>query len=275
MLARLAVLEGSRLEAEGDVAGAWGWYRAALRSSRHSGKHGFQIERLIGAAMHDVASKGLTRWASNPRVDAPLLRRALDEVIAIDTMTVPPSETLKLEYQLFVASLSDPNLIDDFLVTNNLGEAGDWCQELKIPDSAKKPIQTARVLMADDYTRSLRVTRLMVANWMAQLDKPTSRRTKLARVDPPIYGPDPGALPASRALPPEELSRWLDSSLLASRYFRGLGRYGFALDRERTRQAQAGRPPGRPALPTGAWRPASLPLGPGRPLPQSPARRLR
>jgi hypothetical protein len=239
MLARLAVLEGSRLEAEGDMAGAWGWYRAALRSSRHSGKHGFQVERLIGGAMHDVASKALTRWASDPRVDAPLLRRALDEVIAIDAMTVPRAETLKLEYLLFVASLSDPNLIEDFLVSKNLGdEKGDWCQELPVPDHAKRPIQAARVLVADDYTRSLRVTRLMVANWMAQLDKLPARRSKLFRVDPSIYGADPAAPPASRALPPEELSRWLDSSLLASRYFRGLGKFGWALDRERTRQAK-------------------------------------
>ena len=44
-MVRLAALEGSRLEGEGDVIGAWGWYRAALRSSRHSGRHGFMIER--------------------------------------------------------------------------------------------------------------------------------------------------------------------------------------------------------------------------------------
>src|SRR5262245_59701696 len=39
-LAKLARLEAVRLESEGDVASAWGWYRVLLRSSRHSGQHG-------------------------------------------------------------------------------------------------------------------------------------------------------------------------------------------------------------------------------------------
>ena len=239
MLARLAILEGSRLEAEGDMAGAWGWYRAILRSSRHSGAHGFLIERIIGAAMHDVASKALTRWASDPRVDAPLLRRALDEVIAIDAMTVPWSETLKQEYLVFARSIDDPNTIEDLLVVKNLNEdPADWCQELPVSDAAKKPIQAARVILANDKERSLRVARLMYANWLAQVDKPRARRSKLARTDPPIYEADPAAPPASRALPPEKLSKWLDSSLLASRIFRFLTKFSQPIDRERARQAR-------------------------------------
>ena len=238
MLARLAVLEGSRLEGEGDLAGAWGWYRAALRSSRHSGRHGFLIERLTGGAMHDVASQALTRWASDAQVDAPLLRRALDEVIAVDAMTVPWSETLKQEYLVFVRSIDDPNLIEDLLVYRNPDAPADWCQDLPVSDAAKKPIQVARVMLSNDKERSLRVVRLMFANWMAQLDKPPARRSRLARTDPPIYEPDPAAPPASRALPPEKLSKWLDSSMLAARQFRFLSKYAHNIDRERARQAR-------------------------------------
>lgn len=236
-LARLAVLEGSRLQSEGDLAGAWGWLRVALRASRHSGKHGSQIERLIGGAMHKVASKGITLWASDPRVDAPLLRRALAEVIEADAMTVPLAETAKLEYRLFVASMSDPNLIEDFLVSNNFDEK-DWSQRLPVPDAAKAPIQAARVLAADDRERGLRVARLMTANWLPHLDKPPSRRPRLARMDPRIFEADPAAPPASRALPPAELSRWLDSSLLAGRFYRGIGKFHPQIDRERSRQAR-------------------------------------
>ena len=238
MLARLAVLEGSRLEAEGDMAGAWGWYRAALRSSRHSGRHGFQIERLVGAAMHDVASQALTRWASDPRVDVPLLRRALDEVIALDAMTVPYSESLKEEYLVFVRSIDDPNLIEDLLVSRNPDDPADWCQDLPVSDAAKKPIQAARVMLSSDKERSLRVARLMIANWLAQVDKPPARRSKLVRINPGVYGADPDAPPASRALPPEDLSKWLDSSMLASRHFRFLDKYAGSIDRERARQAR-------------------------------------
>jgi hypothetical protein len=237
-LANLAVLEGSRLESEGDLPGAWGWYRAALRSSRHPGKHGFKIERLTGAAMHDIASKGITRWASDPRVDAPLLRRALDEVIAIDVLTVPASEPLKMEYLVFVRSLGDPYLVEDLLVDKDSDDPDDWCQDLPVSPAAKKPIQTARVLLAQDYDRSLRLARLMTANWIAELDKPACRRSKLAQKEPPIYEADPAAPPASRALPPEELAKWLESSMLASRQYRWLGKYSVMIDRERARQAR-------------------------------------
>ena len=48
--ARLALLEGSRCESRGDMAGAWGWYRAVLRSSWHCGARGVLVERLIGDA---------------------------------------------------------------------------------------------------------------------------------------------------------------------------------------------------------------------------------
>ena len=238
MLARLAVLEGFRRESEGDMAGAWEWYRATLRSSRHSGKHGFQVERLVGAAMHGVASKALDRWADDPRVDAPLLRRALDEVIAIDAMTAPRSETLKLEYLLFTRSMGDPNMIEDVLVSKNYpDEPNDWCQDLPVSDATKKPIQAARLILGDDYQRSLRVFRLMTANWLAQVDKPPSRRSRLARTGPPIYEADPSAPAGSRALSPEKLGQWLDSSMLASRVYRDLSRHVPSIDNERSRQA--------------------------------------
>ena len=93
------------------------------------------------------------------------------------------------------------------------------------------------MIVADDRERSVRLTRLMMANWLPQLDRPPSRRSKLARSVPAIYEADPSAPPASRPLTTEELSRWLDSSLLASRVFRWLCKFGFALDLERTRQA--------------------------------------
>ena len=235
VLGRMAILEGSRLEDSGDVIGAWGWYRAALRASRHPGHHGFMVERLCGAAIHDQASQALTRWASNPLVDAELLRRALGEVIATDAMTVPLSETVKVNYVLLVGSMDDPDLIDDLLVSNIDDEESDWCQKLPIPAAYKKPIQFARVIAADDRERSLRVTRLMTANWLAQVDKLTSRRAPMIRTDPPIYEAGPG-IPAP--LKAEKLANWLDSSMFASRFFRAYQKYATNLDRERPRQAR-------------------------------------
>ena len=51
--AKLAQLEAGKLEAEGDVEGASEWYLALLRSSRHCGRRGMFIERLIGIAMNN------------------------------------------------------------------------------------------------------------------------------------------------------------------------------------------------------------------------------
>ncbi len=235
-MSRLAVVEGMRLEAEGDVAAAWGWYRAVLRSSRHSGQHGFQIERLVGATIYDDASKALNRWATNPKVDAALLRRALDELIAIDAMTVTPSETIKTEYLLFVAELDDPFLIDDLMITNlPADQPNDWCQDLPISVGNKKVIQGTRLSLAQDRERSLRLARLMTANWLAEVEKPPSQRSKVFREVPTIYEVDP---PGSQALSAEKLSEWLDSSLLAIKHFRWLKNYVVVIDRERVRQAK-------------------------------------
>ena len=74
--ARLAALEGSRLEEQKKMDEAWTWYRGMLRSSRHVGMHGVIIERLVGARLHEMASGRILNWAADPRVDKVLLRRA-------------------------------------------------------------------------------------------------------------------------------------------------------------------------------------------------------
>ena len=264
ILGRMAILEGSRLEESGDMPGAWGWYRAALRSSRHNGRHGFQVERLGGAALHKSVAETLTRWSSDPRVDAALLRLALGEVIAIDAMTERQSNTIKVEYLMLVAALDDSDLIEDVLVANMYGDPKDWSQELSVPPAVQKPIQATRVFLADDRERSLRVVRLMTANWLTQVDKPVSRRTPLVQSDPPIYEADPGTRAPIR---PEKLAKWLESSLLASRFYRAFQKYRPAIDLERSRQARLvvhladqlyrrehdGNPPPSPAVLVGPY----------------------
>jgi hypothetical protein len=258
-LGRVAILEGSRLEESGDMAGAWGWYRAALRASRHNGRHGFMVERLGGAHIHDLASKALTRWSDNPKVDAALLRTALGEVIAADAMTWPQSRTVKTNHLMLVEAMHDPNLVEEILVMNLYQDEKDWSQMLQIPQAANRPLQHARVLAGNERERSMRVMKLMTANWLAQIDKPANQRAKIARADPPIYD-SPGPLT------PEELGSWLDSSLFASRFYRAYQKYQPNIDRERPRQARLvvhladqlyrrehGEPPDSPAALVGPY----------------------
>ena len=253
VLGRLAILEGSRRGEAGEMAEAWGWYRAAFRSSRHNGRHGFQIERLMGAALHKFTADALTRWASDPRVDAPLLRRALAEVIAADALTWPESGLVRTNYLMLVESMRDPDLVEEVLVANMYGDETDWSQRLPVPKAAQGPLQRVRVLAADDRERSLRVIKLVTANWLAEVDKPPARRAPLVRADPPIYDV-PGALDA------RALGAWLDSSLLGGRFLRAHAKATPNIERERPRQARLvvhladqlyrrehGRPPASPA----------------------------
>ena len=108
--ARLAGLEGTRLEAAGDMDGALTWYVAMLRSGRHSGTRGVIIERLVGSAINAVASRNLTRWAADPRVTPSMLRRAIDAAIEAEGMTRPTSEAMKGEYVSIMNSIDDPRL---------------------------------------------------------------------------------------------------------------------------------------------------------------------
>ncbi|WP_435020617.1 hypothetical protein TA3x_001929 [Tundrisphaera sp. TA3] len=238
MLGRLAVLEGKRLEAEGDMAGAWGWYRAALRSSRHTGRHGFQIERTVGAAIHKQAADAIGDWSGDPRVDAPLLRRARAEVIAIDALTAPRSDAIKMEYLIFLHDLDDPgNLIDYFFIPpRQPDDPADWVQDLSIPAGPKTALHRGRFVINAERERAIRISRLLVANWLAEEDKPAARRARLASMKPPIYEAGPGTPPEARRLAPAKLAAWYESSFLTRRFYGVSYQTVRFIDRERAAQ---------------------------------------
>jgi hypothetical protein len=84
---RLALLEGSRLEQAGDLAGAWRMYRAALRASRHVGRHGESIQRLMGSGMLRQSRTRIEPWVDRPGMTPDLLRKAMGDVEACRAMT--------------------------------------------------------------------------------------------------------------------------------------------------------------------------------------------
>jgi hypothetical protein len=221
-LAGLAGLEGTRHEQDGAMDQAWNWYRAMLRSSRHVGMHGVLVERMIGARQHKVAARHIMRWAADPRVDAKLLRQALDDTFVADAMTPPPSETLKLEYLIYLRDLAEMRvMVNDIPMPG--GRFG-LLEQIVAATGAKSQIQRICLRATNDVERSRRATRLLFANWLAQIDKPEGRRAPIAISKPTlIYAADPTAPPAARAVAPENLSMAIDHTALARQMFRPAG----------------------------------------------------
>ena len=75
----LAQFEAARLESRGDMAGAWGWYRAALRATYHAGMRGSAAARMNAQQWHSELRYRLTavgrRPADDPRLAPPGPRR--------------------------------------------------------------------------------------------------------------------------------------------------------------------------------------------------------
>jgi hypothetical protein len=211
----MAGLRGSSLEENGEMADAWPWYRAMLRCSRHVGMHGGIVERLVGWVSHRDTCQRINHWAADPRTDALLLRRALDEAIAIEAMTVPNSATLKADYMMIMAEIEHPDRVDRLvLMAKPPSSPGKgWMSVV----GNRLVHETARLRMAVriDPKRSRRVTRLLFANWLAQCDRPPHLRPRVARLSPLIFEPDAATPPTARALSPQELARWYESTTLA------------------------------------------------------------
>lgn len=208
--ARLAMLEAARLREAGDMAGAWGWYDAVLRSSRHVGRGGGMVQRLIGSAIAGQVEQEVESWAADPRTTPAQVRGAMADLAAADRLTPPISEAYRVEYLMVINALGDrewPGWIDEEIRT---GGSSRWYDFL--PGSL--PV---RRLIGRERERSRRVTRLVFANWLAHCDDPVGSRPAWVGVpDGPgleLFPTTPADPPAARALSPRALGRWWNSTL--------------------------------------------------------------
>jgi hypothetical protein len=212
----LALLEGSRLEEQGDLAGAWDWFRSDLRAIRHIGMHAPILRRVFLQRWHNDLRNRLIAWAGDPRTTPALLRQALDDVIACESLAPSETYTLQAEY-VNVASMLDgpdnlgrnippPWLIK--LVTSHGGRAIGPFLHPKMMNS----VSNAWRFWWREPERSRRVIRLIVANWLAYYDLAPGKRPN---ADPnpeliyDLYPFGPEAPARARALSPEALDRWL------------------------------------------------------------------
>ncbi len=219
-LARVVLLEASRRRQEGDPASAWPYYHAVLRASRHSGRNGVPIERLVGAAIWDAATPPIESWAVDPRLDVATLKAALADVEAAEALTAPLSDQVIAEYLMFMQTIDDPRSGGPFSsFVTSLGVAprplltiGNWSFTW---DSVRN--SGASLWIRGEPEKTKRLLKLTFANWLEYCDRPRVDRPRRTDVGGPrLFVPEPGAPPALHALSIQDLGRRYDSSILGT-----------------------------------------------------------
>jgi hypothetical protein len=213
--ARLVNLKAMQVQHAGDLAGSWNWLRGNLRMSRHSGHNGCLIERLLGLSVYVTTSGQIIRWADDPKVDATLLRKALEDLQAIDRLTVPNTEFLRNDYIFMMNTLADDNHSDRALAEQYLMPDQITSKEL-----AKLRFGATLATLNHEPERSRRVIRLVIANWLTVCDLPAAERAKRAVKigDLCLFRPAEGEASPITA---EDLARRFESTRYARNFLLG------------------------------------------------------
>ena len=272
--ARLASLRAWRRQLDGDHAGAWTWIKAGLRAGMLTGQNGFPIERLVGIAHYGMAASQAQLWSDDPKVGADLLRRALDDVLAIEAIAPDYAQMIRYEYYSMMNTLADP--------ASRARGMEEWVQNggATSRDRAMSRVLPAYAFLRRDPERSRRVVRLMIDNWLWAVDRPAAdRASRVVEFDrihlyrrPPE---DPGPMGV------DELARWFATTAYARVLCIGW-KYEAAQARdervraglivhlaERLFEKERGRPPASPDELVGPYLKA-LPAGYIRPTAETP-----
>jgi hypothetical protein len=206
----LAQLEAGRLVQEGDMAGAWTWYRAAY----HLGLRGTADARMNALRWHEELRPLLKSWAADRRTTPALLRQALEQVVACGAFRPSETYTLQAEYLQLRWWLDGPQ---------NPGSHGPVMRlQALFRSSEIRPLYEQMQAMADAWRfwrrepeRSRRLLKLAFANWLAYEALPEGRRPSpddnaFGRYEFYAFGPEAPA--QARALSPAALVRWLNSA---------------------------------------------------------------
>jgi hypothetical protein len=208
----MSLLEASRLEEQTDMSGAWGSYRALLRTMHHVGMHGDILRRNAVLRWHRVLRDRVRAWAAEATTTPAILRQALRDVVACEALAPSEQYSLKAGYLEVMSVLDQP--------TNPGREVplGRFAQFYH-PDYTLNPEQIQAIwdwwrFWRHEPERGRRVIRLLTANWLAYHNLHPKNRPK---PDPRVTSFDLYPLgeesPAqARALSPEAVERWFDSS---------------------------------------------------------------
>jgi hypothetical protein len=223
----LALLEASRLAEQGDVEGAWIWYRALIRMKGHLMRRGSIFQRYVGDRNLIDLRPCIAIWAADRRTTVPMLRRALDDIRANEPKPEWERLSLRVEYLRKIGELN---------------EEWGWVQHGEPEDQHVRiggeelppylswiPYAVKRYLSAEPE-RSRRVVRLAFTNLLAHLEDTDPRHLKPAvgarlqratRTTTVYFYPASAEGPAAaRELAPKDLAKWFVGSRDAKVQFR-------------------------------------------------------
>ena len=134
-----------------------------------------------------------------------LLRQALDDLTALEALTPPISLFYRHEYQ---------TADESFMRLSLSSVLQDQRRSGIVPPGHFERLPGLEVYLRGEPERSRRVLRLLAANDLAWCDRPVSERPAFAVPRLRIYEHNPAAPATARALSPQELARWTDSTLI-------------------------------------------------------------
>ncbi len=218
----MVLLEASRLEDQGDMAGAWGWYRAMVRTIHHAGMHGSAQRRNSVELWYLRLRERLATWAVDPRTSSALLRSALADVVACEALAPSEQDAFKASYLNVSRLLDSPKNPGSKAPIKKLRQL--WNPRDPLLPGEIQPLWDAWRFWRREPERSRRVIKLLTANWLAYQDLPSQKRPqpdpKLTAFD--VYPLGPQAPANARALSPESLERWFESAHDAQQVLRDL-----------------------------------------------------
>ncbi len=234
----LALLEGSRLEERGDKEGAWVWYRAILRTIHLVGMHGTVFRRSVAQSWHNELLARLKEWSLDPRTTPAMLRQALDDVVACESLTPSESYLLKAEYL-------DVDRLLDLPDGPTRSPPASWSVLIPAYDLGLTPELTETVYGAwrgwrREPERSRRAMRLAIANWLAYHEMPPANRPKAGPnrwLTFEFYPSGPEAPASARRLSPRSLAGWLSSTIDANFLFGSWGWTGVRMTEQANHRA--------------------------------------
>ncbi len=215
LLVHMVLLEGSRLEEQGDMAGAWGWYRSVLLMKTHVMRRGSIFQRYDSELVTEGLNTRIASWVADRRTEVPLLRKALAEVLAHEPKADWDVFSLKLDYLDMMAELDTRN---GRFETGNGEDLDHWIGGEKLPPNLAGLLHTVRRFVFNEPERSRRVLRLVFANWLAHAGHGQRQdchgsvvATFRDKLSPSLsfYDEDPRAASGKKGLPPEDVAEWL------------------------------------------------------------------